>query len=181
LTCVIAVAAKPRQVVEESKDGEMTERGIHTFDGALQDANVWLKAIMDRLETVDPHVGMIALRGTLHALRDRIGPENAVHLGAQLPTLLRGIYYEAWQPERTPGKERHREAFLAHVGEHAPPGMAFDAEAAARAVFDVIWERIDPSEVTKLIRLFPRELREFWPAIARVEAEEEEESQGGAP
>ena len=153
----------------------MTERGIHAFDGALQDANVWLKAIMDRLETEDPQLGMMALRGALHALRDRIGPGNAVHLGAQLPTLVRGIYYEAWQPERTPSRERHGEAFLQHVARKVRPGVAFDADAAVRAVFEVMWERIDPGEISKLIRMFPHELREFWPAIARVEAEEEEE------
>ncbi len=156
----------------------MMERGVHAFDGALMDANIWLKTIMNRLGTEDTHIGMMALRGTLHALRDRIGPDNATHLGAQLPTLVRGIYYEAWQPRRSPTKERHEEAFLQHVAKHAPPGMAFDAEAAARAVFEVMWERVDPGEVSKLIRMFPPKLREFWPAIARVEAEQETRQPG---
>ena len=33
-----------------------------------------------------------ALRSVLHVLRNRLTPEQAVHLGAQLPLLVRGIF-----------------------------------------------------------------------------------------
>jgi len=49
----------------------------------------------------------------LHAVRNRIGPENAAHLGAQLPMLIRGLYYEGWDPTGKPTKERHEAQFLA--------------------------------------------------------------------
>jgi hypothetical protein len=42
-----------------------------------------------------------------------------------------------------------------------------------------MWEKVDPGEVTKLIRTLPAELRELWPAITRVEAEEEELAERG--
>jgi hypothetical protein len=36
--------------------------------------------------------------------------------GAQLPTLLRGVYYEHWRPMTTiPGSDRNRANFLARV------------------------------------------------------------------
>ena len=38
-----------------------------------------------------------ALRSVLHVLRDRLTPEQAVHLGAQLPLLVRGIFYDGWR------------------------------------------------------------------------------------
>ena len=49
----------------------------------------------------------------LHAVRDRIGPENAAHLWARLPMLIRGLYYEGWDPTGKPTKERHEAQFLA--------------------------------------------------------------------
>jgi uncharacterized protein (DUF2267 family) len=58
---------------------------------------------MKRLGTEDRGLAYRVLSRTPRAVRDRIGPENAVHLGAQLPMLVRGFYYEAgaW-PERRP-------------------------------------------------------------------------------
>ena len=102
----------------------------------------------------------------MHALRDRIPPENAVHLGAQLPMLLRGLYYEGWHMAGTPTKERHKEQFLEHVRWTFAGREDIDPEKVARAVFAVLWEKIDPGEVEKLIKLFPEELRDLWPRVA---------------
>jgi uncharacterized protein (DUF2267 family) len=138
-------------------------------------ANVWLDAVMERMNTDDVHLATSALRNTLHALQDRVGIANAIDLGAQLPTLLRGVHYEGFEPEKPQSRERSKAAFFAHIEGDTRTGATFDAEAAARAVFDVIWEKVDPGEVTKLIRALPSELRELWPGVACMEAEEEEQ------
>ncbi len=74
--------------------------GLAVFDTTVQETNLWLKGIMEGLHTDDRHLAYLALRATLHALRDRLGPENAVHLAAQLPMLVRGLYYEGWRLAR---------------------------------------------------------------------------------
>lgn len=145
----------------------MSTTGLPVFDTTLQESNLWLKALMSRLETEDRHLAYSVLKATLHALRDRMSPENAVHLAAQLPMLIRGLYYEGWHMGATPTKERHMDAFLAHLKERLPPGADFDPEAASKAVFDVMWEKVDPGEVAKVINLFPKELRDLWPRLAR--------------
>ena len=139
----------------------MAITGIESLDQTIQDTNVWIKAIMERLQVDDRHVAFAALRGTLHALRDRIGPENAVHLGAQLPTLIRGVYYAGWHMAGTPTKERHKADFLAHLGRDLGR-QDLEPEACARAVFDVMWEKLDPGEVDKLLHMLPEELRDLW-------------------
>ena len=66
----------------------MSATGLDVFDSTVQQTNVWLKAIEERLPNADRHFAYLALRGTLHALRDRLPAELAVHLGAQLPMLM---------------------------------------------------------------------------------------------
>ena len=61
----------------------MSMTGLDVFDSSIHQTNVWLKSIMGRLDTDDRHRAYLALRATLHALRDRLPPEVAVHLGAQ--------------------------------------------------------------------------------------------------
>jgi uncharacterized protein (DUF2267 family) len=145
----------------------MSLSGIEAFERSTHESNVWLKDLKSTLGTEDSHVAYGVLRAGLHTLRDRIGPENAVHLGAQLPMLLRGLYYEGWRLAATPTRERHRAQFLEHVSRELRGQGAIDPEAAIRAVFEVLWDRIDAGEVAKVIDLFPAELRELWPRLAR--------------
>jgi len=136
--------------------------GIDTFEHSLQLTNIWLKDLMARLGTDDRHIAYLALRTTLHALRDRLTVEEAAHLGAQLPMLVRGLYYEGWRPAGKPLKEHSREAFVAHIeGEARNPN--FEAEPAIRAVLGMLAERVSAGEIEDVKSTLPRPLREFWP------------------
>jgi len=68
---------------------------------------------------------------------------NAIHLGAQLPTMVRGFYYEGWHMAGTPTKERRTEEFLERVKCDALRGLGLDPERAVQAVFEVTCEKID--------------------------------------
>jgi uncharacterized protein (DUF2267 family) len=140
----------------------MSITGLAVFDTTVQETNLWLKAIMEALHTDDRHLAYLALRATLHALRDRLGPENAVHLAAQLPMLLRGLYYEGWRLAASQTKERTRADFLEHVRRELPRGAAIDPNVAARAVFGVMWAKLDLGEVGEVVDHLPEELKELW-------------------
>ncbi len=146
--------------------------GLDTFDRTVQESTLWLKDVMARLNTLDRHRAYSALRAVLHALRNRIGPENAAHLAAQLPMLLRGLFYEGWDPTGKPTKERREAEFLAHVGEELPYAEEADIERGVYAVFDVLSKRIDRGAAVKLAAILPQELRKFWPAFIREAAHE---------
>lgn len=148
----------------------MTTTGLDVFDTTLQHTNLWLKELMNDLGIDRKHAYKV-LTATLHAVRDRVGPENAIHLGAQLPMLVRGFYYEGWHPAGTPMRARHTDDFLDYVSGDAFRGLGIDPERAVRAVLEVMSKKLDPSEVEKLIKLFPKELRELWPAAPRGHAE----------
>jgi uncharacterized protein (DUF2267 family) len=136
--------------------------GLAVFDTTVQETNLWLKGIMEGLHTDDRHLAYVALRATLHALCDRLGPEHAVHLAAQLPMLLRGLYYEGWRLTAAQTKERTRADFFEHIRSELPRGSALDPNLAARAVFAVIWQKLDVGEVGKVIDFLPPELKELW-------------------
>jgi len=140
----------------------MSTTGLSVIDKTVQETNLWLKTVMNELGTEDRHDAYGALKAVLHVLRDRIGPENAVHLGAQLPILVRGIYYEGWHPATTPTHERHLAQFLETLYERLPARLAARPERVARAVFNVMWQRVDQGEVAKLLEILPTELRGLW-------------------
>jgi uncharacterized protein (DUF2267 family) len=108
----------------------------------------------------------------LRQQRDRIGPESAAHLCAQLPMLLRGLFYEGWDPTGKPSKERHEEDFLAHIACELPRADAAELEQDVRATIDVLSKRIDRRTAVKLAAMFPLELRRFWPAFVQNAARE---------
>jgi uncharacterized protein (DUF2267 family) len=140
----------------------MSSGGPAVFDKTLQETNTWLKALMSRIGSDDRQLAYSILRATLHAVRDRIGPESATHLGAQLPLLVRGIYYDGWRISKTPTSERHVTEFVSHVSRELQPGRIEDVEGAVSAALAVIRSMIDPGEALKIIQLFPAELRAFW-------------------
>jgi uncharacterized protein (DUF2267 family) len=149
--------------------------GLDTFDKTVQESNLWLKDLMERLNTNDRHHAYSTLRAVLHALRDRIGSENAAHLGAQLPMLLRGLFYEGWDPTGKPSKERHEAAFLAHIAKELPRADEKEIEQGVYVALDVLTKHIDRGTAVKLASMFPLELRKFWPTFIQEAAKERQQ------
>jgi uncharacterized protein (DUF2267 family) len=93
---------------------------------------------------------------------NRLGPEKAVHFSAQLPMLGRGLYFEGWHLAGRPTKERTRARFLSTIdGASCPRARGIDPDLAARAVFGVIWEKLEVGEIGKMIARLPADLQEL--------------------
>lgn len=123
----------------------------------------WIDDFVQRLGWRDRDRAYVALLAALHALRDCLQREEAIYLGAQLPTLLRGLYYEGWHPAAHPAT-RGRSAFLArvHDGVHRNPGI--DAERVGRAMFALLAARLPPAEVEDAKAATPSDLHNLWPS-----------------
>ena len=139
--------------------------GHAVFDGTLQKTHVWLNDIMKELDWHEhPNKAYLALRTVLHTLRDRLTIEEAVQLGAQLPMLVRGFYYEGWTLKRKPGKERHKEDFLAPIKEAFKEDFTSRPESIARAVFKTLARHTSDGEIDDVKHSLPKALRELWPS-----------------
>lgn len=141
--------------------------GHHNFDHTVQEANQWLHKITAELHFEDARHAYPALRATLHALRDRLAPADAVHLSAQLPMVVRGLYFEGWKMSRTPSDEDTVDAFCDHIAKQLPPIFPMDPKTVAIGVFKVMWDELDVGETAKVIDRLPPALKALWPAIAR--------------
>jgi len=143
----------------------MSMTGLSTFDETLQLANVWLNELMEQLDWDDKRRAYRALRAVLHALRDRLTAHEAAHLGAQLPMLIRGLYYENWHMRDITPAERSKSEFLSHVNaELRDPTV--DAEQSVRQVFGLLARKISPGEIEDIKRMLPPEVRALWPSAA---------------
>jgi uncharacterized protein (DUF2267 family) len=141
----------------------MRPTGIRAFDSTIHTTNVWLNDLMDQLGWEDKQRAYQALRVVLHALRDHLTVEQAAALGAQLPMMVRGFYYEGWHPAGKPLKDRKLGDFLLLVGAELPDGgLGLDVEEVVRAVFHVIAKHVTPGEVDHVRFCLPGEFRSLW-------------------
>jgi uncharacterized protein (DUF2267 family) len=136
--------------------------GIDAFDKTIQITNTWLNEIMAD-HGPDRQVAWHVLSAVLHALRDRLTTDLSANLGAQLPLLVRGTYYDQFEPSKQPDKSRSLDEFLDRVQQELRYTRPVDSKEAVRSVFKVLSHYIDPGEVRKVRLALPEQVRELWP------------------
>lgn len=144
--------------------------GLEVFDSTIQRTNVWLKDLMQELNWSDRRKTYLALRCVLHALRDHMSAQNAAFLGEQLPMLIRGFYFENWDPAEKPIPWRSRDdffsalsAYLAQQGERTS-----NAELVTQAVFRLLEHKATDGEIADVHDILPQGLIDLWPHSLRA-------------
>jgi uncharacterized protein (DUF2267 family) len=146
----------------------MSASGLEILDASVQKTNIWLKDVMERLETADRHQAYMALKVTLHALRDRLSIEETAQLGAQLPTIVRGLYYEGWRPGGKQDRASSWETFMKPVYLAVCQDGSWTPEEVVSSVFDVLSRHVSGGEIDDVISQLPRDIRSLWPERARA-------------
>jgi uncharacterized protein (DUF2267 family) len=119
---------------------------------------------MGELGSDDQHRAYLALRSVLHSLGDRLTVEEATDLGAQLPMLVRGFYYDGWNPSGKPVKFDRNE-FLSAVGEQSATEPRVEANKITRAVFKALDRHIADGEIEDIEAILPQALKGFWQSL----------------
>ncbi len=140
----------------------MSATGLDVFDKTLQTTHTWLDEIM-RTVGPDRQVAWHVLGAVLRVLRDRLPVGLAAHLGAQLPILVRGVYYDQWRGSEQPQKWRSLDEFLALVSADLQNIRPVSPTDGARAVFQVLNHYVDPGQIAKVRDALPEEVRRLWP------------------
>lgn len=140
------------------------QTSISTFNHTLEKSNGWLKELAQIGKFESEENAYAALRSVLHSLRNRLTVDGAAHLAAQLPTLIRGIYYEGWKPSITPKKIHTKDEFLENIeNELRNATNRIDSELAAKAVFKLLSEKISDGEISDIKSELPNKLLSLWP------------------
>lgn len=132
---------------------------VDSIQRTVQKSNEWLHDLAADLGT-DERTAWRVLRAYLQLLRDRLTVDEAAQLAAQLPHLLRGVYYEGFDPGRQPERIRDREVFLERLRERAQLADAEETANVAAAATRVLRRHITEGEFEDLLAQLPAEIRD---------------------
>jgi len=138
-----------------------TTTHIPGLDHSVERTNVWLAELAAELGSDDRHEAYRVLRGFLHTLRDRLTVEEAAELSAQLPIIVRGIFFQDWRPHRTPARYHDRDEFLARFADAAGLEGESTVSYAAEAALRIFRKHVSDGEVTDILAVLPEDLREL--------------------
>jgi uncharacterized protein (DUF2267 family) len=137
----------------------MSVHSVDSIDRSVHKTNEWLADLAAALGTDDRREAWRVLRAYLQLLRDQVTVDEAAQLAAQLPLVLRGAFYEGFDPGHQPAKRRDRDEFLALLAEHAGLSDAEEAARAAEAATTVLREHVSEGEVEDVLAQLPAGLR----------------------
>jgi uncharacterized protein (DUF2267 family) len=139
----------------------MTKAAV--LDTSLQRTHEWLHEVGRELGSDNERAAYAALRATLHAMRDRLPVELVAHLGAELPMLIRGIYYDGWHPSAAKLKAAHAEDFIDSMRRELKGHDELQhVEQVARRVLRVLDQQLDPGQVGHILAALPEPVRRLW-------------------
>lgn len=139
----------------------MSAQGLDVFDKTLQTTHMWLNDISDQL-IPDRQFSWRALGAVLHTLRDRLPTDLAAHLSAELPLLIRGLYYDQYRPSAQPSDVRDLGAFFEAIAGRLKNAHPSDPRDATRAVFATLSRRVPAGQIGKVQDALPEDIRAFW-------------------
>jgi uncharacterized protein (DUF2267 family) len=137
----------------------MTTAHVDVIERSVEKTHVWLKDLARELRHEDQQQAYRVLRAFLHAVRDRLAVEEAAQLGAQLPTFIRGVYYEGWRPGAKAERYRDVDSFLAHIAREANLAGGTEASFAASAAATVLRRHVSTGETDSVLHAMPARVR----------------------
>lgn len=127
-----------------------------------------MKDVKEELgENCDLHQSERIMTSVLHTLREVLTPQESLHLIAQLPVFIKGIYVHGWHMR---GKKSIRsmddfiECLQLQNPKNAPTDFGTDDKAKDRtkAVFRVLKRHITMGEIEDIMAQLPAELIELF-------------------
>ena len=129
----------------------MSNTGFENFDSTVQETNQLLGKIEKEFGWPEDRrtQSYSLLRAVLHAVRDNLPTNEAVHFAEQLPMLVKGFYYEGWVPSDTP-KDMDREEFEQTIRQDYQLSSDEDFEDLISKTFNIVMKSISDGEAEQV-------------------------------
>jgi uncharacterized protein (DUF2267 family) len=136
---------------------------IPGFTQAASQAQQWVNELAADLGW-DERRAYRLMRSVLHTLRDWLQPDEMADLSAQLPLLVRGIFFEGWQAGRSPATDRSKDNFISRVWiDLAHEENLGSPDRAITMVFRLLERHLDEGELRQVRSTMKKGLRQLWP------------------
>ncbi|PWR13375.1 DUF2267 domain-containing protein [Micromonospora acroterricola] len=142
----------------------MADQLISAFESSLDKTNLILKDIESAYGWPKDrrNQSYAALRTVLHLLRDRMPVNESVEFAQQLPILVRGIYFDGWNPSDVPIK-LNRDDFLYEVRQGFPYDVEGGPERVTQVVLDTLRRHVTQGEWQDVKDTMPKDLAQMLP------------------
>lgn len=141
---------------------------VMNFEQYAPEANRFVKEVAKALgnENDTDHAYRVT-KSVFHAIREILSPEESMHLVAQLPLVLKGVYVDSWHM-KPKSRVRSMPEFLACLREKSDRSAGRDfgddetAKHHAKCVLNVLKSHVATGQIQDMIDQFPMELAELW-------------------
>ncbi len=140
----------------------MSHASSSSFSHAAQQAQQWANELAADLGWPE-HRAHRLMKAVLPTLRDWLSPEEAADLSSQLPEVIRGIYFEGWDPAKSPAVERDKRDFVLRISKSLNEQPEVDIEEGIAAVFRLLDRHLSHGEIVQVKNSMRKSLRHLWP------------------
>jgi uncharacterized protein (DUF2267 family) len=141
----------------------MSAKGLESIESTVQLTHEWVNDLNGRLDWSSPKDALRLLRAVLTTPRDHLSHEEAAQFAAQLPLLIRGMYYEGWKPAATPLRDRDLGRFVAAVEQGVSGTLDYRGSEDIVTVFKMLNIRVSRGEIADARAALPEAIRRLWP------------------
>ena len=127
------------------------------------DTQAFYRMVQEQVSGLEMEDAKRATAVVLRVLRDRLTPNEAEQVAAQLPGPLKEVWAAGDQLDRQPLKMR-RDEFVQRVKHEIGLQSGDSARRLTEAVFTVLKAQLSPGEADDVLAQLPRGLKELWTA-----------------
>jgi uncharacterized protein (DUF2267 family) len=140
----------------------MPRTGISAFSRCAEQAQKWVNELGEDLNWSDARRAYHLMKLVLHAARDWVSAKAVADLSSQLHLVMRGMFFEGWDPQRVSLAYRKRLDFIVRSeADFEDSPLVMPAKAVGK-VFALLERKLPGGELSQVRDSMPKSLRRLW-------------------